>query len=548
MNSRTAIRALSAAILLVPVIAASTSAILLRVPDPIPTIQLAIDGATSADTILVAPGTYIENLVMTSLQSGVVLLSEEGPDSTTIDGDLANPVIRCSDVGSDTRIEGFTIVNGRATSIIFGNSLGGGIYLNNADVTVTGNLIKDNVAFTAGGGLYSREGSPTVIDNIFENNSASSGLGGGLYCGDGEFPVIEDNEFIDNSASSGGGGIACSRCPAVIERNIFTNNQAISLGSGGGLFVSASTGVEILENHFEGNGGSGGGGIYITRSNPLIQGNEMFSNTAGFGGGAAIYCNESSSPEIRENLIVSNTSSAAAGGIAVADTSNPMIIGNTLVANSATLGGGGLYITLQSNPTIDNNIIVGSPSGNGIEITGSASISSLACNDVWDNLPANYAGMADPTGSDGNISLDPEFCDPGTANYRLQTSSPCTAANAAAGCGRIGAEAEGCTVVDIAPGLALSGIQLYQNIPNPVRDRTRIRFTLSQGAHVRLAIYNVAGRLVRLAYGGRQFPAGNHEWHWDGRDEDGVRATPGVYFYALQANHIATSRKLILLD
>jgi parallel beta-helix repeat protein len=540
---------LAGALVISLVLTPQAGATLLRVPGFYPDIQSALDVASGNDTVLVASGTYVENLTWGASQDGVTLLSEEGPDSTTIDGGLADPVIRCSNVGAGTRIEGFTIANGRATSIIFGNSLGGGIYLENADVTVTGCVIRDNIAFTAGGGIYTREGSPVISGNTFQNNSASSGLGGGVYCGDGDFPLIEYNDFIDNSASSGGGGLATSRCPAQIRENTFDGNQAITFGSGGGIIVSASTGVEILNNRFENNSGSGGGGaIYITRSNPLIQENEMVGNTAGLGGGGAIFCNESSTPEIRENLIILNTASAAGGGIAVADTSNPQLIGNTLAGNSAALDGGGIYITLQSNPILTGNIVVGSATGNGIVVGTESGFGSFTCNDVWNNLPANYSGVPDPTGNDGNISADPEFCNPGSEDYHLNATSPCAAANSPSGCGLIGALGAGCGVVAIDPSALQGGISLFQNVPNPVRDATRIRFQLSRPERVRLAIYNPAGRLVRLAHQGDELPAGIHEWSWDGRDGNGVRVSSGMYFYSLQAQDQVVSKKLIVLD
>ena len=60
----------------------------------------------------------------------------------------------------------------------------------------------------------------------------------------------------------------------------------------------------------------------------------------------------------------------------------------------------------------------------------------------------NYSdGIGDPTGTDGNISLDPVFC--GDANeadpYTLRSDSPCLAANNPE-CGRIGARGLGCSV------------------------------------------------------------------------------------------------------
>jgi parallel beta-helix repeat protein len=351
----------------VPVTAPPARAFLLKVPSALPTIQAALDVATAGDTVLVAPGTYLENLVMGADQDGVTLLSEKGPDSTTIDGGLTRTVIRCDNVGSDTRIEGFTIANGRATAFIFGRVFGAGVLLDTASVTISGNVFRDNEAWAQGGGLYVRAGSPTVTGNTFQDNNCSSGLGGGLYCADGGTPVIEDNEFIGNTASTGGAGIACLRCPAQIRNNTFTGNQ-LGLGTGGGVYVSASTGGEIRDNRFESNSASAGGAILITRSNPLIQDNEIISNSVALGAGGGIYILESSTPEVRGNLLVSNTSGTSGGGIAVADTSNPQLIGNTLVSNSAALSGGGLYVTLFSNPSLTGNILVGSSTGHGIYV------------------------------------------------------------------------------------------------------------------------------------------------------------------------------------
>jgi hypothetical protein len=54
----------------------------------------------------------------------------------------------------------------------------------------------------------------------------------------------------------------------------------------------------------------------------------------------------------------------------------------------------------------------------------------LTCSNVFGNTPANFAGMLDPTGKDGNFSKDPLLC-PGSGpeEYFLMPNSPCAPAN-----------------------------------------------------------------------------------------------------------------------
>jgi len=93
-----------------------------------------------------------------------------------------------------------------------------------------------------------------------------------------------------------------------------------------------------------------------------------------------------------------------------------------------------------ANVTLNRNILSHSPN-DGLDsdpIDGSNSV-SLGCNDVYGNGAGNYTGVADPSGTNGNISLDPQFCNLATLDVHLSMSSPCTAADSPAGCGLIGA-------------------------------------------------------------------------------------------------------------
>ncbi len=65
--------------------------------------------------------------------------------------------------------------------------------------------------------------------------------------------------------------------------------------------------------------------------------------------------------------------------------------------------------------------------------------------------------------------------------------------------------------------------------PNPFRDGTTLHFGLARGERVHIDVLDVGGRRVR-ALGPRLMDAGAHTVVWDGRDDAGRRAAPGLYF------------------
>ncbi|MFN8177215.1 MAG: FG-GAP-like repeat-containing protein [bacterium] len=71
-----------------------------------------------------------------------------------------------------------------------------------------------------------------------------------------------------------------------------------------------------------------------------------------------------------------------------------------------------------------------------------------------------------------------------------------------------------------------------QVLPTPFEDVAIARFALREPAPVRLAVYDVAGRLVRALLDGSA-GAGETRVLWDGRDSRGRVVAPGVYFVRL---------------
>ncbi len=87
---------------------------------------------------------------------------------------------------------------------------------------------------------------------------------------------------------------------------------------------------------------------------------------------------------------------------------------------------------------------------------------------------------------------------------------------------------------------------LHQNHPNPFNPSTTISFSLRDRGIVSLAVYDVAGRLVRVLIDD-VMEAGPRDVTWDGRDNAGRVVASGVYFYRLEAGNFTETKKMVLL-
>jgi hypothetical protein len=65
--------------------------------------------------------------------------------------------------------------------------------------------------------------------------------------------------------------------------------------------------------------------------------------------------------------------------------------------------------------------------------------------------------------------------------------------------------------------------------PNPLVDRTQLRFRTASAGRVWLRIFDPSGRRVRHLVSGAYLPSGSHVSEWDGRDDAGHRMGPGLY-------------------
>jgi flagellar hook assembly protein FlgD len=75
---------------------------------------------------------------------------------------------------------------------------------------------------------------------------------------------------------------------------------------------------------------------------------------------------------------------------------------------------------------------------------------------------------------------------------------------------------------------------------------TTINFSLPHEGQARLAVYNVAGQLVRTLTDG-VLPAGSQSVSWDGRNQAGRSVPGGVYFYRLSTGDRTLTQKAVLV-
>ncbi|MHC4945705.1 MAG: right-handed parallel beta-helix repeat-containing protein, partial [Planctomycetota bacterium] len=122
------------------ILAAAAFPVTLDVPSlKYPTIQSAINAAAKGDLVLVAPGTYFENIDFSG--KTITVKSSDGSYCTFIDGSQAGSVVVFRNhESSKSVLDGFTISNGTGTQHPdYGGWVGGGIFCYKASPTIINN-------------------------------------------------------------------------------------------------------------------------------------------------------------------------------------------------------------------------------------------------------------------------------------------------------------------------------------------------------------------------------------------------------------------------
>ena len=241
----------------------------------------------------------------------------------------------------------------------------GGIYLDISALTVTRGTIERNLAGQDGGGIvaeafYNNSSVLTLVDTVVRDNEAGR-YGGGFYTdGWGSGLTVANVVFSGNSAGEDGGGLYLGDSTSVAATHLVVAGNTAG-NQGGGVWAEAPWGVDIDGAVFAANSaGAEGGGLFVL-NHPI---------------------------QLVNAVVMHNEAAVEGGGIHVTNTV-PTFSNVVLAANTSGGAGGGLSVSM-------------------------ASLTPTYCV-AWDNSPADYHDVSDPswdpTGADGNLSVDPQLLD-----------------------------------------------------------------------------------------------------------------------------------------
>jgi predicted outer membrane repeat protein len=218
-------------------------------------------------------------------------------------------------------------------------------------------------------------------------------------------------------------------------------DRGFSFISGEG-HASVLEGVTIINGHAPGEWPDNVGGAIRCSggSNPSIV-NCVFSDNWGSEGGAVHV--DGSDWLILTDCVFSGNSAAVSGGGFYGGEESEVDFGSCTFDGNASPVGGGMYSGDFSFYYMENCIVAFGTEGAAVECSESAE-GELSCCDVYGNAGGDWVGcIEDQLYGEGNMHLNPRFCDRASEDFTLRANSPCAPEHDPE-CGLIGAWPVGC--------------------------------------------------------------------------------------------------------
>ena len=546
-------------ILVLCLLSAGLGAVTINVPDDYATIQGAIDVAVDGDSVLVAPGTYYENINFNG--KGIMVCSWYATtvdtsyiSQTVIDGNQSGSVVLFeSQENILSLLSGFTLTNGSGSIILNGyDTAGGGIFIQDGSNPRLRNLIIINNHSGYGGGICVNQSNPIMTDLKVCNNQGIMNAGG-IYLG-GAGGYISNVIIRNNSSCSSGGGVSINNSNTVIDSLIVENNSAN--GNGGGVSINGYSFIAplVISNlTVRNNAANDGGGIYIHDGMIILEDSVIRDNQATHWGGG-IACEPNFGITLN-NLEISGNSAPEGAAILVNHFTD--IYNCTITDNQ---GNSSIYLYFGITSKILNTIIFDNGIDNEIYLNNEESRVYMAYSCLEGGEDA-ISGNGLYYLEEGNIFCDPCLENPAGQDYSLNVNSPCIDSGTDfyrwfdwtdyyyegnyygispdMGCYEYG-------MVETDEVVIENEKLKIENYPNPFNPETQIAFNLPEAGQVRLAVYNLKGQLVKVL-ADEALPAGDNCIVWNGRNENGRMVSSGVYLVRLNSCNEIVSKKIMLI-
>lgn len=246
-------------------------------------------------------------------------------------------------------------------------------------------------------------------------------------------PTLVRGLMVRNGNSHFGGGLFAQDASPTFDHCLFIGNRAVL---GGGAYLRDNAAARFLSCFFTDNSASLGGGLYLDFSPARIESTLIARNVATADGGALLASNAADG-DVSYTCMYGNRTGQ--GGTVACNESSPRFTNCTIANNVNGVPAGGTFALRASSARIER-CIVAFNGGTAVACHGTTT-SWVGCNVVFGNSSDSICAGDEGT----NLAVDPLFCNPSAADFKLQTSSPALGT----ACGLLGAYSGTCPPVAV---------------------------------------------------------------------------------------------------